>query len=242
MTCGIYKITNTSNNHFYIGSALDINRRWSRHMSDLRKNRHPNKYIQNSWNKYGEAAFTFSIELECNKETLISQEQTYLDKYFDNQNLCYNLRRVADSNIGCIRSEETRLKYSKAKLGNTYAKGCKGKIVSDETKAKLSKANLGKQHLDSSKQKMSIIRKVGMTETELKRLSELRAGTKHSEETKLQMSNTHKTFSDELMLEVIEYIKTHSWAEASEAYKINVHTLQSRMRKLKHDPKYNYLS
>lgn len=43
----IYKITNTRNNKVYIGQTES---RWYR-----------NKHIQNAWNKYGEASFTFEV-------------------------------------------------------------------------------------------------------------------------------------------------------------------------------------
>lgn len=61
MESGIYAIINNITNKRYIGSYIDIRDRFWRHKSALRKNRHPNAHLQNSWTKYGEENFTFNI-------------------------------------------------------------------------------------------------------------------------------------------------------------------------------------
>ena len=58
---GIYKITNLINKKYYIGSSLDIKRRWKEHRRNLIKNKHNNIHLQKSWNKYGENSFLFEI-------------------------------------------------------------------------------------------------------------------------------------------------------------------------------------
>jgi group I intron endonuclease len=55
-TCGIYRIINKINDKFYIGSSDNIERRFSRHLLDLKKNKHDNQHLQNAWNKYGKEA------------------------------------------------------------------------------------------------------------------------------------------------------------------------------------------
>lgn len=59
----IYKIKNTVNNKIYIGKtkASKVEKRWNQHRRFLRTNRHPNKHLQASWNKYGENSFVFEI-------------------------------------------------------------------------------------------------------------------------------------------------------------------------------------
>lgn len=49
----IYKICCLNSNKFYIGSSVDLKKRWSKHKSLLRNNKHPNKKLQNLVNKYG---------------------------------------------------------------------------------------------------------------------------------------------------------------------------------------------
>lgn len=57
----IYKITNTQTNQNYIGQTINIARRYREHFRTLRNNAHDNpKFLQASWNKYGEANFTFN--------------------------------------------------------------------------------------------------------------------------------------------------------------------------------------
>ncbi len=50
MSCGIYQITCSINNKIYIGSSCNIDARWMDHKSRLQANKHPNSFLQNSWN------------------------------------------------------------------------------------------------------------------------------------------------------------------------------------------------
>jgi len=134
---GIYSITNIANNKIYIGSAINVYYRWNIHISDLKNNKHGNKYLQYSFNKYNEQNFKFEvIELIEDIDKLLEREQYYLDIYFDKQNNCYNISPTAGSNFGIKFSEETRLKVSKSLIGN--------------------KRNLGNKHNNNTKNKMSI--------------------------------------------------------------------------------------
>lgn len=85
---GIYKITCTQNLKFYIGSAAAFKasdskkgfyRRLQRHLLALNANKHHNKILQNSWNKYGEKSFKFEILEFCLPHLCIEREQYYLD-------------------------------------------------------------------------------------------------------------------------------------------------------------------
>ena len=58
---GIYRIRNLTNNKFYIGSAVNLNKRKNQHFHYLRNNKHHNKPLQNSYNKYGESSFIFNM-------------------------------------------------------------------------------------------------------------------------------------------------------------------------------------
>jgi group I intron endonuclease len=78
--CGIYKITNTKNNFYYIGSSVDITSRFCNHRSSLRKNSHNNPKLQNAWNKYGEHCFSFEIVELCDPTKLYRIEQKHLNK------------------------------------------------------------------------------------------------------------------------------------------------------------------
>ena len=91
MGMGIYKIINVVNNKFYVGSAVNFSRRKARHFSELRHNKHNNRWLQASWNKHGEAAFVFAIVEEVqNKELLLEVENRWLKEHVGKE-YCYNL-------------------------------------------------------------------------------------------------------------------------------------------------------
>ena len=73
LNSGIYKITNIVTQDCYVGSALNISKRKSKHFSDLKLNRHFSTFLQNSYNKYGIENFTFEILNGKKKHYLIIQ-------------------------------------------------------------------------------------------------------------------------------------------------------------------------
>ena len=123
MKTGIYKITNNKTKKIYIGSSINILRRWVEHKSELNKNTHKNNKIQKSWNKYGNNNFTFTIIEECEKELLISREQFYLDELLKSSNSDnsffkengYNILTKAGNTLGYRFSDLSKNKMSKVK-------------------------------------------------------------------------------------------------------------------------------
>jgi group I intron endonuclease len=119
MKTGIYIIQNKKNKKVYVGSGVDIKRRWREHKKLLRKNKHHSPRLQHSWNKYGEENFQF-ILLEPVRDPLhlVAVEQTFLDYYkcYEPER-GYNICRTSGSCLGAKRSEETKKKISKAKIG-----------------------------------------------------------------------------------------------------------------------------
>jgi len=81
---GIYKIICLSNNKVYIGKSIDLHYRWLKHLSDLRLNQHHSKYMQNSFNKYGEQNFIFEIIVQNSNFSyadLQDLEKQYIEQY-----------------------------------------------------------------------------------------------------------------------------------------------------------------
>ena len=116
-TCGIYKIENSENGKFYIGSSVDMRERFYNHRSQLNGNIHDNQYLQRAWNKYGEPNFKFVVVKECRPSDLITEEQKELDAHFG-KDYCYNLSPSADVSMrGIPRSDEVKLKCSLAQKG-----------------------------------------------------------------------------------------------------------------------------
>lgn len=147
MKSGIYKILNKINGKAYVGSAVNLNLRWSQHKSKLKINEHPNKYLQASWNKNGLENFEFVVIEYCDKSILLEREQFWID----NLKVCdrefgYNTRIVASSNIGIKLSEETKKLLSEKN---------KGKKRTAETKAKMSAWQIGRKMSKEAKLNMA---------------------------------------------------------------------------------------
>ncbi len=104
---GIYKIVNLIDGKMYIGSAVNLSKRWSEHQWKLSTNISPHLHLQNAWNKYGEDIFKFEVlEFIEDWTTLIEREQHWID-FYDAVNNGYNLCSVAGSSLGIKQSKET---------------------------------------------------------------------------------------------------------------------------------------
>ena len=146
---GIYLITNKINGKKYVGSTHNFISRWRGHKSMLNRGVHFNNHLQNSWNKYGEDNFEFSI-LEVLDDSIDNFEQYLIEREeFNIQNLdcvkCgYNTRTDCNTNKGLKWSEESRKNFSNYRKShivqeavvalNKYAetrKGIKNQAASD---------------------------------------------------------------------------------------------------------------
>ena len=79
----IYQIENLQTGKSYVGQTINFQQRKNRHLSDLRRNKHHNKKLQNAFNKYGEQEFHFrcwKFEVKDEKE-LDALEEEYIEKY-----------------------------------------------------------------------------------------------------------------------------------------------------------------
>jgi group I intron endonuclease len=91
MARGIYKIINVINNKFYVGSAVNFEKRKARHLWRLRRGDHVNKKLQAAWAKYGEAAFVFAMIQEVPEtEDLLAAENVWLFEHVG-KDYCYNI-------------------------------------------------------------------------------------------------------------------------------------------------------
>jgi len=126
MTTGVYKIVNIVNNKCYIGSSVNIEKRWYFHKERLARNKHHCKYLQNAYNKYGKDCFVYTIVETCSRDRsiILSLEQKYLDSLKPEYNHC----KIAGSPLGTRHTEETKRKMSLSSKGKTFSKEHKGKI------------------------------------------------------------------------------------------------------------------
>lgn len=205
LNCGIYKIEHVASGKVYIGSAVNIKRRWVEHKRRLKVQTHVNVKLQNAYDKYGLEDFSFEVVISCEPENLVLYEQLIMDFYKVMEH-GYNLCPAAGSVLGIKRSEETKAKMSASQKGRTkteeeklnISKGMTGKKRgphSEETRRKISEGQKGQKrecHSEETKAKMSAAQR-GKTrppfsEETRRKMSDARKGKTTSEETKQKLS------------------------------------------------------
>jgi group I intron endonuclease len=177
---GIYGITNTVTGQMYIGRSVRMDRRIYGHRRMLRKGIHDNPYLQASFNKYGEDAFTMRYLVQCRREDAPFYEQRIIAGYrSDNPKLGFNMTLAIDDILThtakaraaisafqrryqmeshYVMTDEIREKIAAGLRGKV---GCnKGRIWPDEIKAKFgapkgNKNRLGKTRTPEERAKIS---------------------------------------------------------------------------------------
>lgn len=113
---GVYEIEIAG--YKYYGSSININARKQSHISKLRSGKHRNQRLQRCFDKYGEDAMSFKILVVCDEESVLDEEQKYLDENIGNDN-CLNFCRSASAPMAGIsfnkehkdKLRESNLKY-----------------------------------------------------------------------------------------------------------------------------------
>lgn len=144
---GIYRWVNKVNDKFYVGSSINLAKRLSNYYSINRLRKIITKgtsLISSAIIKYGYINFKLEILEYCDKESIITREQYYID----NLNPKYNICKIAGSTYGKKHSLETR---------NKIALALTGKKLSDEHRAKLK----GRKHSIGKLIKINLALKLG---------------------------------------------------------------------------------
>lgn len=157
---GVYAIIGPTGTR-YIGSSLDIDRRFRNHAEALRRGKHQNPHLQQAWAKADEAVFTFTVLEVVPPADLLLREQFHLDAARPD---VYNCGIYAECSAKGIKlPESTRAKMSASHIGHKVSNATKAKIGAansvnrntPEHKAKLLAANLGKRQSAETRAKRS---------------------------------------------------------------------------------------
>lgn len=122
---GIYRILNKINGNCYIGSSLNVEKRYKHHLSTLRHNSSRCSILQKAFNKYGEDNFEFQVILCCKPEYRLYYEQQLIRELNSQYNVFTN---VSDS----------PLRHS---INTTYHWQIKVEFFQKNLKTKLEKLN-----------------------------------------------------------------------------------------------------
>lgn len=124
---GVYGILNTITNKWYIGSSIELSRRFGHHLRELRNGKHHSLKLQRSFDKYGEGAFQFKILLVCEAKDVEMFENRAIIAY-DSYKNGYNV--AAEAKGGFMRGR----KWPEATKAARVVSMC-GRPMSDSNKA-----------------------------------------------------------------------------------------------------------
>ncbi len=163
---GIYKLTLVEDGRIYVGSSVNIEKRWIGHKKAAESENDSIQYIQKALRKYGFDSFSWEVLEICSEEMLIEREQYYLDTLqpFPRLNRGFNIREIADSNLGITFSNEAKQKLKGRIPWNIGKTGLQThtQTVRDEMSRNQSGENnsfFGETHLDKTKKQISNTRK-----------------------------------------------------------------------------------
>lgn len=262
---GIYAIINNVNGKQYIGSTVNINKRFIEHKYGLRANRHFNQHLQRAWNKYGEKAFEFKVLQTCLVDELLDVEQNWIDCKDDLYNICpfahstlgrelteEHKRKISQTNMGHPVTDEMREKFKQNYASNNKIKEyIQSKKGDSEYWESIGFTWKGKKHSEESRKKMSESNKGRTSPNKGKpmhpnakaALMKANLGSKHSEEHKRKISEGNKgiirnhKLSEQDVIEIRELCESGEYSQSKIADMYGVY--QSVISRIKHKKAWN---
>ena len=180
---GIYRILNKINGNCYIGSSLNVEKRYKHHLSTLRHNSSRCSILQKTFNKYGEDNFEFQVILCCKPEYRLYYEQQLIRELNSQYNVFTN---VSDSPLRQFTfTEQSKLIAHK------------GKKLSEQHKHNISLANKGRVFSKESKDKIRKAKQnTTLSQETIKKMSEAKKGKPWSE--KRRAAYLKKTYNEQI--------------------------------------------
>lgn len=206
---GVYMIKCNSTEKYIIGETGNVKKRLSYHVQNLKGNRHENPYLQNAWNKYGEAKFSYHVLEYCDFSECKVREDYYCKLYEShNHDKGFNLRPTGMDLKSKFPQEikdkiKKSLQTSEKFKNRDSGKGMRGKKHSEETILQMSNSAKGKVVSQETKEKMS----------------KSRLGRKRTKESILKQIDSRKSKSDTWhSLETLEKMKKPKKSRESSIY------------------------
>jgi group I intron endonuclease len=187
------------NGKIYIGSTNLLWNRHRQHLQKLKNNKHKNKHLQNSFNKYGKDNFKF-IVVEIVNTTVIEEirviEQEHLDNALSNWDWYYNLAKKVTKTHGYAKNqEEANRKNSESK--KRYYQSEEGqrliKRLAEDKEGKTYEEIYGEERAAEIKKKIREDKLIAMNQEHVKE--------------NLRQMHTGKTFEDRFGAEKAKEIK-----------------------------------
>ncbi len=151
---GLYAIENVITYESYVGSTVNMRKRWHLHRTLLRSGKHHAKKLQAAWVKYGEECFRFMpLCVIEDKAQRVAMEQHFLTSLRPS----YNTSPTATSCAGVKRSTETIAKIraavtAPARLEKLRVMGKKPK--SAEHRARIAASHQGLRPTEETRAKL----------------------------------------------------------------------------------------
>lgn len=178
VTNGIYWFYQTTRDRaLYVGSSVNVERRLSKHLWQLKTGKHPNQRLQHTWNKYGSGDIQYAILEKCDKSVLAEREQFWMDA-MPSWPTCNIGIAAKHPMLGRSPSSITRKNISVALQGHT---------VDSETRNKLSAAQRGRRYGLETRQRVGRSRLGHVVSEEARKKNSLAPGHR-SEETRKKLS------------------------------------------------------
>jgi len=92
---GVYVIRNSIDKRIYVGSSVNLYRRYTTHCQDLEAGTHHSKALQRFYNRYGKSKLSFEVLVFCAPDKTFRMEQKYLNKLQPFDKKGFNTQRIA---------------------------------------------------------------------------------------------------------------------------------------------------
>ena len=169
---GVYKWTNLINAKLYVGSSINLSKRFLKYYNDnlLAKD---NMLISKAILKYGRANFSLEIIEYCSSKNVTQKEQYYLDLLKPK----YNILKIAGSSYGYRHNETNLAKLNTRVVTEETLCKMRTRIQSEKTKIKISKAlgipiivtDINEEHMIQYISKSQAARIIGVSEATIRR-------------------------------------------------------------------------